>query len=571
MKRHHQPRPTVTRLALAVGALAMLSLLACGKSELGNQFNEGRAGLESAAGEALAELHTVRAKTIADRWEARDGMGAKGHPLRRWRTASVQDGLVERAASLVEANERSTRVTDFRSASQFLKEQAEYWADPKGKLNAYMKFLKQFIERAKSPADPFVQHARFEREFVHADHLFRVLDLPEERRITSFYRFWKFAFDFMPERREAFVFYVNRLCMQKLRDYCKPLMWEHRPYALKKPYMDVLLANLATFQKDYPDTPFAPVIRQIVMVYEEELKNVPSFEEYPVLPDGLTNKDAVGGNELVFGPRGVVWNGELLLELPGERLALESGERTELMTAFNGKLDKIIKAEAEVVADPAIDRVVVQADGTAPLNELAPLFGALQDHQLIVMGLMSRRRTDLSNRKVGTYLAVFYAPPPLDEELEKRKTPEQKETEAKERLEHDPRRRVPEAIAGMTCRALGRTREFEATTKQATTYVAYGPEEIAYGRITAPESYAEATATAGKPEKKLATADALGDPSVLAPWTDAPGDAIVLAFHQDLTWQQLVTFLHLAHIQCKGEGCAEPEERTHQIHIALCE
>ena len=561
-------RPVSRLLALA---LACLLVGAACKSDLSRRVGAGREARSASAQDALAELIAVRAKTIADRFAAQAGLEDTGERLALWRRSTTKDGLAERAQTLHKAHLSSPLGRKFESASQFLGEQAAYWADTKGKLNAYMDFLALFLARSDGPQDVFVEHARFERQYVHAANLFRLRDLSEDRRITGYYRFWKYAFEFKPAHRgEAFVVYVNRLCMTKLRDYCLPLMWEHRPYALKKPYMEQLLADLGDFRRDYPQSAFLPVIRLMQELYTEELQELPTFEEYPILADGRTDKDAVGGNELVFGPRGVAWNNDLLLELPGDRVALEEAERKTLLAAFDERLDDIIEAEAEVVPDPAIDRVVTQFDRNVPLRELTPLLDALLDHQLIVLGLLTRRRADDSNRKVGTYLAAFFTPPPLDAEEEKRKTPETREAEARERLEYDPRRRVPTQIAGMTCRALGRTREMEAMTKQATTYVAYGPETISTGPVTAPESYAAAMAEAGSPTATRETAAALADPAPLERWTDAPGEAIVLAFHEALTWEQAMLFLQRAHIRCKDTGCTEAEERTHQIHIALC-
>lgn len=559
------------RHAWILAAVAAAILVVGCKSNLQDRLAGGKAEMEKSADEALAELLAERAKNIREAFEGRESLEGEGHWHQRWAKTVANDGLAARADALAKTHERSKLAQEFKDAAQYLTQQKDYWAESRGELNHYMGLLDQYIGRAKGKNWPFVEHARFEKMFLHANHFERAKSFPEDTQLTSYYRFWKFAFDFPPEKREPFVTYVNRLCRNRLWDYCKSLMWEHRPYAMKKPYLDKLIADLDAFRADYPDSAFKDVTKKLVEDYQADLADLPSFDEYPVLPDGRTNRDAVGGDELVVGPEGITWNGADLAVVKGGDLALDKKARDAAGAALNEKLKKIIDDLSAQFDEPTIELAISQFDRSAPLATLAPLLWAMLDNKITELGLMARRRADGTNRKVGTYLATYYTPWPPNPDVEDRKSPEQKKSDEEERLRHDPRRHVPETIAGMKCRALGRTGKLMAEPHLPTAYLAFGPKQAAAGAIVAPEDLAKETTKAAGPSEQRDAKEMMADGAALDAWVGGVGQAAILAFHTSWTYDDLVRVLQRTLVACTTDVCEHPTEREIQLTIAICE
>lgn len=525
--------------------------------------------MEASAEEALKELLAERARTIRKAWDGRANLG-EGHWLTAWGKTIATDGLAERAQALAKTHERSKLAQQFKDVAFFLGEQNWYWTNPKGELNQYMKTLKEIIDKTKDPKAPFLDHAKFERELLHAVQYQVSRKYDEDTKLTSFYRYWKFAFDLPPKNQEPFVDYVNRLCREKLWDYCKPLMWEHRPHAINRPYMEHLEQALETFRKDYPDSALDEVAKAILEMYQGAVAEVPQFEEYPKLPDGRTARDAVGGDELIVGPRGIAWNGaEVTAATEGRPLG--AGERAAAAAALDAKLKKVLEDIGVQYDEPTIELVVTQFDRTTPLAVLAPLFDVLREDKVTEVGIMARRRADGSNRKVGVYLATYWTPYPPTKDIEDRKTPEQRKADEEARIEHDPRRKLPETIAGMQCRAFGRTGKVMAETKQPTAYLAFTAKEALTGAIEAPESYVKETAKAAAPAERRQALEALADAAFLDGWAAGLTEPAVLAFHESWTYDELQRVLQRVLVTCKTETCEEPTEREDaQFTIALC-
>jgi hypothetical protein len=184
---------------------------------------------------------------------------------------------------------------------------------------------------------------------------------------------------------------------------------------------------------------------------------------------------------------------------------------------------------------------------------------------------MARRRADGSNRKVGIYLATYWTPWPPLKDIEDRKTPEQRKADEEARLQHDPRRKMPEAVAGMKCRAVGRTGKLMAETAQPVAYLAFTAKDAVTGAIEVPEYYVEATAKAAAPAAKRPAKEALADGAFLDGWVGGLSGPAVLAFHQSWTYADLTTVLHRTLVACTDDVCEAPTERDLQLTIALCE
>ena len=552
-------------------ALALVALAAGCKSDLKGSLAEGKQGMESSADNAIRDLLEERAGTIGKLWEEHERAVGGPHWLLSFGPGVVKDGLVDRARALIETHERSARAEDFKRIWDFLFEQDKYWKNPTGALNDYMAYLDKWIANTKDAKAPFLDHVRFERELLHAVHFEQSKKYDEDTQLTSFYRFWKFAFEFPPEDQEPFLTYVNRLCAQKLKDYCAPLMWEHRPYAMKKPYVEALVANMEKFRKDFPDSAYDPIAKALLERYLVEPKSVPQFEEYPKLPEGRTARDAVGGDELVFGTKGVTWKGVNLYATTDGKMSLDAKKGAAAAKKLDETLKKVLEEAAVELDEPTIDFALTLADATTPLVAVAPGIWTLLEDKVTELGFLARRRADGTNRKVGTYLATYWTPWPPNEDIESRKTKEERKKDEEGRLEHDPRRKMPPEVAGMTCRAIGRTGKIMAETLQPTAYLAIGPKDAAVGAVEAPESYVTETARAAAPTAERPAKEALADLAWFKSWADGLAGPAVLAVHTSWTYADLIQALHGVLVTCSDAACTDAADRDIQLTLMLCE
>jgi len=557
--------------ALAVVLAAGAAVAGC-KSNLKSSLSQGKQEMEASATEGMKVLEQERAETIRKAFGERESLATgQEHWLIGFGKLMTSDDVAARAEALAKTHERSAIANQFKDAADFLLMQKSYWDEPKGGLNMYVDYLSKMMDKGLAPDTPFLEHIRFELEILHAVNWEKSKKYDEDTRLTNFYRYWKFAFDFKPEKREPFMNYVNRLCRAKLWDYCKPLMWEHRPYAMTRPYLEQLIANLEKFQSDYPQSAYNELAKEFVAMYRRELGGEPTFEEYPQLPDGRTDRDAVGGDQLVVGPRGITWNGLDLKSVKDGNLALGPKDREAAAKALDEKLKRVLEDLAEQFDEPTIELVVTQFDRATPLATLAPLLATFLEDKVTELGLLARRRADGSNRKVGIYLATYWTPWPPMKDIEDRKTAAEKKADEEARLEHDPRRKFPTDLAGMKCRAIGRTGKLMAETAQPVAYLAFTAKEAATGAIEAPASYVEETAKAAAPEAKRPAKEALADPAFLDGWVGGLTGPAVLAFDGSWTYGDLTNVLHRTLVACNDEACLEPTERDLQLTIALCE
>lgn len=417
------------RAALAIMLPALIAGCDMGLQEELNQKKEERFKL---AGEKLAEIPAARYEAMQKALPPLDKkFEGKKHPLVLWRGA-LADNKDEEALIKLSEEYKGTPIAEMEQlgahtpqqpaidAAAFAKESAGFWKEMmekgRGGMERYTNFLKGYIQAAedvKAVAEkeknerfvqrPFVGEAAFEIIFLHAVRFYQLEKLSPSARWTTAYPYWQLAFDYPSIGRESFSNYVTRLCRgSKIAERCKGVPHEVRPFAINKPYLEFLQAEIDAWLKTYGGDESLAVFKTVLEDFKKrvdaEMKETPDLTEDPVLPSTYADRAAATGFRMIASKR--------------EGLKLHE---TQLLETWEGKLPGNLAAKAKEIItalkeDPSntvdYERVVVEVPGDLSANDFVRIIRSFPNDLVRQFDLIGRRRVDESLRRTGTLLRL---------------------------------------------------------------------------------------------------------------------------------------------------------------------
>ena len=390
---------------------ALLVLPGCGPKKKKSELRAEK-GLAS-----LDELTRTRRSRLLAMLPAGDTKGDDEHPWLAWmkKGISVASPADYKAVAVTAARtpmeDKAGRLADWLAA------QKRFYIDERLSPNEYMRDLLGAERTAKDM--PWEQDVAFEKVFFHAAELARTYNLfhggrePHDDRVTRFFTYWKYAFDFKP-KSSLFDEETNRLCAEKLGDFCKDIPMEERPFQVMKPYCDKIIEDIAAFKTAYVGSPYIPLLDRIAAVYTAKKSEVPAWSEEPVLAEVLSTLPApVGGNALLY----VTEEGVALMDN-----VLRKPDDPDKPWKPDWTADPAIAQEISVLAEDVRSNTVSQfnqsdiliiARKDIPVSYLEPMMRAtvVGDHakEWRIMLLVGRRRADGSNRRAAYVVSVLSA------------------------------------------------------------------------------------------------------------------------------------------------------------------
>lgn len=296
--------------------------------------------------------------------------------------------------------------------SKWLQAQKDYYLDAKIEPNEYWTVLAG--ARRVSKGMPWEQDVEFDALFFHAQRLANTWNLfatdAHDDRVTNFFTYWKFVFDFQP-KTSLYQEEVNIVCATKLDGYCKDIPMEERPYQVMKPYYEGYIKQVDAYKAKFAQSPFNPFLDRIAAQFRDRIGKVPKWVEFPVLAEiRSTNEAPIGGNAVLqVTEKGVIlmdnvlrapekgWKADWLADpkLAEEVQVLVEGVRSTTSSQYNQSLIKVLP------------------EGTVPVRYLEPLLRTTitgeHSKEWAVMWLVGRRHVDGSNRRAGYEITVLAA------------------------------------------------------------------------------------------------------------------------------------------------------------------
>ena len=320
-----------------------------------------------------------------------------------WREDTARSDTIEQLEGLLNrlGDQNPKAEAQIKDALSVFRGQREYWVEKKSVQN-YVKFLNDYLAFHKEGV--LAEEAAFELVYLHIGQVFKREKYDEDTRLTSMRRFWTLAFEFPAERREPFMDYITRICGAKLKAFCKDIMWEHRPDAMEKPYLEALSARIAAFHTAHPKSIYRSLLERLDREFKNRAAQVGPFEEYPVMAETHSDRYCVGNLFLDVGPEGVVFEDEEMA-MPEAGYKMTPKERKQLMTDLEDRLWK--KVDAQGGTDPYIPLVTLRAQRDVPLPLVLDLIRVMQQNRVNEIALCGRNRGAGTNRKTMHLLTLF--------------------------------------------------------------------------------------------------------------------------------------------------------------------
>ncbi len=396
-------------------------------------------------GEAkLTEVMDARRKKLISKMPASDDGSGNDHPWLEWvgkSAGSVSKSEFRKVGVLA----KGTKTADTGKAlARWLEAQKKFYWDQKLGPKEYYREMSIAADLAKGKS--YEQDLDFDRIFFHAAQAARDADMfsesrgPEDDRVTHFFTYWKYIWGFKPET-SFFQEETNKLCNEKLGDYCDKIPMELRPYQVMKPYYDKVIELVGAFDKKYPGSPYKPFTKRLVAAYEKRKKAVPGWKEWPVLPGIRSTIGApVGGNAVLWiTEKGIVLMDNVLRKLDtvpkpatapvvvdeksGEARPIKGFKMPKAPTdpwkpdwKRDADLELAIRVLVEDVRSTTVSQfnqsqVLIVPRAEVPVAFIRGLMGAtiLGEHakEWPTMMLVGRRREDGSNKRCGYKITLL--------------------------------------------------------------------------------------------------------------------------------------------------------------------
>lgn len=528
--------PLSSRLPLLLIALALAlpALPACGpqkkKSEI--RAEEGTA--------ALNDAMAARRKRILAMLPADDDPGSEEHPWLAW---------VKRAVATTPANEvkkaglkgKGSKVEDQAAAvAAWLETQRDYYMNEKIAPNDYWRELS--LARRAGEGQPWAEDVEFDALFLHASELAHTHNLfaadPHDDRVTRFFTYWKWIFDFKPET-SLFEEECNRLCEQKLGEFCKKIPMEERPFQVMKPYYEGFVKQVEAFKQKFPQSGYNAFLDRIAAQYTARAAKVPGYEEIPVLPGIRSTVPApIRGNAVLS----VTAKGVVLMDN-----VLRSAENTETPWKADWLPDpKLLEQVSALVEDVRSSTIssynqsslfVVPEPGV-PVGYLEAILHASitgeRSKEWTTVILTGRRRGDGSNRRAGFTLTLMAKDKAVPFKL-----------------------KPPTGAKTLQCSAWAVVGKDLYDAKGFKPIVFHDGQKVHTGRL------ADDGAIQG-----VQSAEGHGEGDRLETWGDQQTSSIVVVVPETATYQTWLEALNGVALHCDKDGCGQL--RTQPVFVGTC-
>lgn len=346
-------------------------------------------------------------------------------PLVDWRLESFKfdwrrpiDAAVVKARSMTLADE-------FEAIPEFFAVMEDFW-NKKVDFKDYMEAYDKLKATSKDPLA--IQLADFDHTFVHLEAFYGAQDMDGDDRAVYFFRHWQVAFHFPREKSEAVSQYLERICLQKLSDYCKTVPFEKMHFALEVPYLGKVKEIVGKFLADYPDSPLARVFPPFMAEVDKRIAEFKPFEEYPIVPDMVAKAPYVGHLKLVVSKRALEWDGK-------DYLSFENG--WELKPAswagFKKEITGLVERLTEDRGPENMEIILLTMDKNAPIDIAASAVEVFKDFAPRYVEFGGRRRLNSINKLTRVGSLRFREVPLVSRKVE------------------------VEGVGAVTCRPLGQT------------------------------------------------------------------------------------------------------------------
>ncbi len=525
---------------LVAATLAVPALPGCGpqkkKSEI--RAEEGAA--------ALNEAMAARRKRILAMLPTDDEPGSEEHPWLAW---------IKRAVATTPANEvkkaglkgKGSKVEDQAQAdAAWLETQRDYYRNEKIAPNDYWRELS--LARRAGEGQPWAEDVEFDVLFLHASELAHTHNLfaadPHDDRVTRFFTYWKWIFDFKPET-SLFEEECNRLCEQKLGEFCKKIPMEERPFQIMKPYYEGYVKQVEAFKAKFPQSPYNAFLDRIAAQYKTRAAKVPGFDEFPVLPGIRSTIPApIRGNAVLSVTQKGVALMDNLLRSP-ENAAPDAKPGAPAWKPDWTPDPKLLEQAAALVEDVRSSTIsaynqssiFIVPEAQVPVGYLESIMRAIitgeRSKEWTTMILTGRRRGDASNRRAGFTLSLMAKDKAVPFKL---KAPGGKAMQC-----------VAWAVVGKDL--------FDA--KGFKPVVFHDGKQVHTGRLADDGTI-----------QSLQSAPGHGEGDRLETWADQQTSSIVVAVAQNAPYEAWLEALNGVALHCDKDGCGQL--RTQPVFVGTC-
>lgn len=534
--------------AVLAAAFVLPVLPACGEKKKKSEIRAEEGAT------CLKDVLEARRKRLASGIPAEDESSSDEHPWLAW----IKKGVTVSPASDIRAcgvkGKGSPAEEQSEVLARFFETQRDYFLSEKAVPNEYASAL--LGAQRVSAGQPWEADIAFDALFFHAAELARTWTLfasePRDDRVTRFFTYWKYAFDFKPET-SIYEEEVNKLCAQKLGEFCKKLPMEDRPYLVMKPYFEAVAKQAEDFQAKHAASPFAGLAGRIAARFKERAGKVPTFDEYPVLPAIRSTVPApyTGNAVLMVTDKGVsLMDNALRLPNPPPP---QPGEQPKppWKPDFSAQDPKLAEDVSKLVQDVRSSTmsaynqstiyVVPQAE--VPVGYLEPLMRATivgdNAKEWPTMTLVGRRRADNTNRRAGFTITLTKPDKVVPFKL---KAPKSDSAHGGKTL---------------TCTAWAAVGKDQLEAKGFRPVVWHDGKQVHTGRLTDDGTIDGVQGAAPH-----------GDGDRLETWTDGQNASIVVAVPQSATYAQWLEALNGVALKCDKDECSTA--RSVPVFLATC-
>ena len=538
---------TVVLFLVVLMAAPMLS--GCGKKKKKSE-------VRAESGEAkLVELMTARRIRILSKLPEKDVREEDEHPWLAWigRFAGVQSRAELRKVGVLARGTKVATIAEYLAT--WFDSQKRYYRDAKMAPKAYYRDLNIALQASKGKS--WEQDLAFEILLFHAaeaartDNMFAAGYGPQDDRVTRFFTYWKLVWGFEP-KTSLFQEETNKLCNTKLGAYCKDIPMELRPFQVMRPYYEKVVANIGDFKKQYPQSPYNPFLSRVSQQYQECIKNVPKWEEKPVLAEIRSTVAApIGGNAVLYvTDEGVALMDNLLRKkdvapktTDDKGNEKETGPPWQPTWAPDAGLTTAISALVEDVRSSKISNfnqsiVLLVTQANIPVRYLGAALRAtiVGDHakEWFSVMLVGRNRSDGSNRRAGYMMSLLATDKAVAFKL-----------------------KAKGSKKASKCKAWGVIGKDVYDAKGFSSVVFVDDGKLYTGKLAVDGTVRSQLAISGDTSGKA-----------LESWGDQQTSSIVVAVPETATYTDLLRALNGVALRCEKDECRN--ERSQPVFVATC-
>lgn len=388
-------------LLLSMVVLAAFSLTSC-EEDL-RKRHEKVVGEKSSAvmgklRRCLDEILDEMGKTIPENAEKKPGLK---HPFITWRMGVLEYPVYKKLFELeIEAKGLPVEA-EIGQILEYFKGQEQFFGREL-KLKEYLELAGNLLKNTKETL--LKELISFDLVFLHVEPFYGVADMPDEARTTYFFRHWQIAFRFVRDKFEAVDTYIERLCREKLTDFCAKLPFEFIPDALQIPYFEAVISEIDEFSAKFPESRFNTLLKTFRADLEKELlkENKKRYTESPMLPDSVSKRPFVGDIVFTITPEAVNFGKKSVLALSKGRI-----KNPPDIAGFKKSVAEKIKEMTQEKGPENMEAVLIDADAVVKMEVVKAVYEAVRDSDARTLLFGARRRLEGINRRTVAGSVTF--------------------------------------------------------------------------------------------------------------------------------------------------------------------